>query len=150
MASKEKTDSIQQNTVGQLLSLGFWRDRGKATEVVIFAAIGDRLEVFCISAVCDADTGNLALLCHVYCLLLLYSGIIGKLIPGDSATLFHKPDDPLCIGISLRDLIQCIFDEIMIFHLVLPLSKVVFTCSKDGMQKSKKRSSLVRLKPRNS
>ncbi len=52
-------------------------------QIVIFAAIGDGLQVFRVPAVGDADTGDLALLCHIYCLLFFYNGIVGKLIPGD-------------------------------------------------------------------
>ena len=103
-----------------ILCFGFWRNRGKVTEVVIFAPIGDGFQVFRISTVGDTNTGDLTLFCHVYCLLFLNNGIIGKLIPGDSAALFDKSDDPLCIGIYLRNLVQCIFDEIMIFHLHCP------------------------------
>ena len=32
----------------------------------------------------------------------------------DSAVFLHKPDDVLCISIRLRNLIQCIFDEIVL------------------------------------
>jgi hypothetical protein len=33
----------------------------------------------------DANTGDLTLFCHVYCLLFFYNGIVRKLIPGDPA-----------------------------------------------------------------
>ena len=59
------------------------RNRGEVAEVVIFAAVGDGFQVFRISTVGDADTGDLSLFCHVYCLLFLNNGVIGKLIPGD-------------------------------------------------------------------
>ena len=118
----------------KLLSLDIRRNGRKVTEVVIFASIGDGFQVFRIAPVSDAHTGDLASLCHIHSLLLLHNRIVGKLISGDPATLFHKSDDPLGIGIGLRDLIQCIFNEIMIFHFALPLSGVVFAHSKDGMQ----------------
>ena len=70
------------------LSLGIRRNGWQIAEVIIFAAVGDGFEILCISPVGDADTGDLALFCHVYCLLFLYNGIIGKLIPGDPAALF--------------------------------------------------------------
>ena len=133
--NKEKTVSILNGMLTvKLLSLSIGRNRGEVTEIVIFAAIGDGLQVFRISTVGDADTGDLTLLCHIYCLLFFHNGVIGKLIPGDSATIFHKTDDLLCGGICLGNLIQCILDEIMIFHFILPLSGVVFTCVKDGIQ----------------
>ena len=88
-----------------MLGLGFGKNRGKIAEVVIFTSIGDRFEVFSISTVGDADTGDLALFCHIYRLLFFYNGIVRKLIPGNSATLFDKADDSLCVGIRLRDLI---------------------------------------------
>ena len=89
-----------------ILALRFRRNRGQIAEVVVFAAVGDGFEIFGISTVGDADTGDLALLCHVYRLLFFYNGIIGKLISDDSAALFHKPDDPLCVGSGMRNLIQ--------------------------------------------
>ena len=110
----------------KLLSLGIRRNGGQVAEVVVFIAVRDGFEIFGISAVGDSDTGELSLLCHVYCLMLLDDGIVGKLIPGDSATLFHKTNDPLCVAICVRDLIQCIFDEILIIHFALPLSGLVF------------------------
>ena len=113
---------------------GFGRNRGEIAKVVIFTAIGNRFEVLGISPVSNADTSDLPLLCHIHSLLFFHNGVIGKLVAGDPATLFHKPDDSLRIGICLRDLIQCILDEIMIFHVALPLSGIVFTRSKDGMQ----------------
>ena len=81
-----------------LLSLDFWRNGGQVAEVVIFTSIGDGFEVFRISPVGDADTGDLALFCHIYCLLFLYNGIIGKLIPGNSAAFFYQPDDNFWYG----------------------------------------------------
>ena len=112
----------------KILGLGFGRDRGQVTKVVVFSAVGDGFEVFGISTVGDADTGDLALLCHIYCLLFLYNGIIRKLIPSDSAALFYKTDDPLGIGIRLRDLVQCIFDEVMVFHFcIAPFESSIYT-----------------------
>ena len=89
----------------KLLCLGFGRNRGEVTEVVVFTAIGDGFEIFGVPTVGDADTGNLALLCHIYSLLFLHNGIVGKLISGDPAAFFYKSDDPLCVGIRLRNLI---------------------------------------------
>ena len=87
------------------LSLGIRRNGGQVTEVVVFTAIGDGFEVFGISPVSDADTGDLTLLSHIYCLLFFNDRIVGKLIPGDSAAFFYKTDDPLGVGIGLRNLI---------------------------------------------
>lgn len=63
-----------------------------------------------------ADTDDLALLCHIHSMLFFNDGIVGKPIPGDPTALFHESDDPLGIGICLRNLIQCIFDEIVLLH----------------------------------
>ena len=101
------------------LSLGFGRNRGEIAKVIVFTAIGDGFEVFRIPAVGDADPGNLSLLCHIYRLLFLYNGIIGKLIPGDPATLFHKTHDPLGIGIRLRNLIQGLLYKFFPIHLII-------------------------------
>ena len=132
--NKEKTDSVHGVLSVKILGLCFGGNRREVAQVVVFTTIGDRFQVFCISAVGNADTGDLDLFCHIYCLLFFYNGIVGKLIPGDPAALFDEPDDPFGVGISLRDLIQCILDEIMIFHFALPLSSVVYTRSKAGMQ----------------
>lgn len=115
---KDRQRSGRMLTVPKLFP-SFGRSGGDVTQIIVFAAIGNGFQVFAISSVSDANTGDLALLCHIYCLLFLYNGIVGKLIPGDSSTLFDKPDNPLCIGISLRDLVQCIFNEIMICHFSL-------------------------------
>ncbi len=86
-AINKKTDSVLGNADGKLLSLGIRRNRGQVAEVVIFTAVGDGLQVFRISPVGDADTGDQTLLSHIYCLLFLYNGIVRKLIPDDSAVL---------------------------------------------------------------
>ena len=86
--------------------MGFGRNGRQVAEVVVFAAVGDGFEVFLISTVGDADTGNLTLLSHIYCPLFFNDRIVGKLIPGDSAALFHKTDNPFCIRLRLRNLIQ--------------------------------------------
>ena len=86
--------------------MGIGRNRGQVAEVIVFAAVGDGLEIFRTTPVGDADTGDLSLFCHVYCLLFLHNGIVRKLIPGDSAAFFYKTDDSLRVGICLRDLIQ--------------------------------------------
>ena len=54
------------------------------------------------------------------------------------AKLLDKANDPLCVGMCLRDLIQCIFDEIMIFHFTLPLSGVVLHVQKLVCNKQRK------------
>ena len=90
------------------LSLCIWRNRRQVAEVVVFTAVGDGFQGFGISPVGDADTSNLFLLCHIYCLLLFHNGIIEKLKPGDSAAFLHKPDDAFSISVGLRNLIQCI------------------------------------------
>ena len=46
----------------KFLSVGFGRNRGEVAEVIVFAAVGDRFQVFGISTVGDADTGDLRLL----------------------------------------------------------------------------------------
>ena len=102
------------------LSLGFGRNRGQIAEIVVFTAVGDGFEVFRITTVGDADTGDLALFCHIDCLLFLYNGIVRKLIPGDPAALFHKSDDPLCVGISLWNLIQGLLYKFLIIHVHHP------------------------------
>ena len=105
--NKEKTISILNGMLTvKILCLAFGRNRGKVTKVVVFAAVWYGFEVFGISAGGDADAGDLSLLCHIYCLLFLYNGTIGKLVPGDPAAFFYKSDDPFGIGIRLRDLIQ--------------------------------------------
>ena len=82
-----------------LLSLGIGRNGWQVSQIVVFVSVRDGFQVFRISAVGDADTGDLSMLCHVYCLLFFYNGIVGKLIPGDSAALFHKTDAPLCVNL---------------------------------------------------
>ena len=79
--------------------------RRQVAQVIVVAAIGDGFEVFCISPVGDTHTSDLALFCHSHSLLFFYNGIIRKLIPGNSATLFHEADDSLGIGICVRDLV---------------------------------------------
>ena len=74
---------------GQILYLSIGRNRGQVAQVIVFTPIGDGFEVFGISPVGDADTGDLALRCHIHSLLLFYNGIIGKLIPGDPAAFFN-------------------------------------------------------------
>ena len=104
--NKEKAVGILNGMLTvKMLGLGFGRNGRQVTEVIIFTSVGDGLQVFRISAMGDADTGDLTLLGHIYSLLLFYNGIIRKLIPGDFAALFHKPDDLLCVGVSLRNLI---------------------------------------------
>ena len=98
------------------LSLGIRGNRGKIPEVIVFAAVGDGFQVFRVTPVGDAHARDLPLLCHVYRLMFRYNGIVGKLIPSDSAALFHKPNDAFRIGAGLGDLIQCIFYEIVLFQ----------------------------------
>ena len=45
----------------KLLCLGFGRNRGEVTEVVVFTAIGDGFEIFGVPTVGDADTCDLGL-----------------------------------------------------------------------------------------
>ena len=42
---------------------------------------------------------------------VFHNGIVRKLIPGDSAACFNKANDPLCVGICLRDLIQGVSEK---------------------------------------
>ena len=112
----------------ELLCLAFGRNRGQVAEVVVFAAVGDGFEVFSIPAMGDADTGDVTLFCHIYSPLFFNKRIVGKLISGDSAAFFYQADDPLGIGICLRELIQCIFDETMIFHFgITPFESSIYT-----------------------
>ena len=92
-----------------LLSLGISRNGWQVSQIVVFTAVGDGFQVFGISTVGDTATGDLALFRHIHCLLFFHNGIVRKLIPGDSAAFFDKTDDPLCIGIRLRNLIQGCF-----------------------------------------
>ena len=105
-STKNKAVSFPRGMLTVLfLSLNFRRNGGEIAEVVVFTAVGNRFQVFGIPTVGDADTGDLSLFCHVYCLLFFYDGIVRKLIPGDSAALFHKTNDVFCVGIGLRDLV---------------------------------------------
>ena len=101
----------------KLLSLGSGRNRGVVAKVVILVAVGDGFQGFGISPVGDADTGDLALFCHIHSLLFFYDGIIGELIPGDSAALFDKTDDPFGVGIRLRDLVQGLLNKFISIHI---------------------------------
>ena len=105
-STKNKAVSFPRGMLTVLfLSLNFRRNRGEVTQVVIFAAVGNRFQIFRITPVGDAHTGDLSLFCHIHSPLFSYKGIIGKLIPGDSAALFHKANDVFCVGIGLRDLV---------------------------------------------
>ena len=96
--NKEKAVSILNGMLTvKLLSLSIGRNRGEVTEVVAFTAVGDGFQVFCIAPVGDADTGDLTLLCHIYRLMFLHNGVIGKLIPGNSAAFSHKTDIRLAL-----------------------------------------------------
>ena len=113
--NKEKTGSILNGMLSvKPLSLGFGSNSGEVAEVVVFSAIGDGFQIFGITTVGDADNGDLALLCHIYRLLFFYNGIIGKLIPSNSAALFHKTDNTLCVGICLRNPIQGLLGKFLL------------------------------------
>ena len=58
--NKEKTVSAQRSTDGQILGVGFWRNRRQVTEVIFFTSVGDGFQVFGISTVGDADLNDLA------------------------------------------------------------------------------------------
>ena len=76
--NKEKTVSVPRGMLTvKLLSLSIGRNGGQVAEVVVFTAVGDGFEVFRITTVGDADTGNLTLFCHIYSLLFFYDGIVG-------------------------------------------------------------------------
>ena len=98
--NKEKTVSVRSDADGQILGLGFGRNRGQVAEVIVFAAVGDGFQIFRVALMGDAHTSNLTLFCHVYSLLLFHNGIVGKLILGNPAAFLHKTDDALCVGIS--------------------------------------------------
>ena len=93
------------------------RNRGEIAEIVVFAAVGDGFQIFRISTVGDAHTGDLSLLCHIYRLLFFNDRIVRKLVPGNFAALLHKPDDPLGIGICLGNLIQGLLYKVLSVHL---------------------------------
>ena len=113
----KKTASNRLNTGDRILSLGIRRYRGEVAKVIVLAAIWDRLEIFCISAMGDANTGDPDLLCHVYRLLLFHNRVVRKPISGDSSTLLHKTDDAFCGGLCLGDLIQCLFYKFLSIHI---------------------------------
>ena len=100
------------------LSLCLERNGGQVAEVVVLDAVKDGFEVFGISPVGDTHTGDLALLCHIYCLLFLHNGIIRKLIPGDSAAYLYEANDPFRINTCLRNLIQGLLYEFFPMYLV--------------------------------
>ena len=126
--NKEKAVSILNGMLTvKILGLDFGGNRGQVAEVVVFATVGDRFEVFGISTVGDADTGDLPLLCHVYCLLFFHNGIVGKVIPGDPAALFDKTNDLLCVGIYLGNLIQRLPYKFLSIHIHRSFLTLVFT-----------------------
>ncbi len=96
--------------------MGVWRNRGKVSKVVILTAVGDGFQIFRISPVGDTHTGDLALLCHIYRLLLFYNRIVGKLVTGDPTAFLHQSYNAFCVRICLRDLIQCLFYKLLFVH----------------------------------
>jgi len=72
-----------------ILSQSSCRNSRKTTQIIVLAAVGDGFEVFRFAAVGDADSCDLVLLGHVHGLLFFHDGIVGKLIAGDFAALFH-------------------------------------------------------------
>ena len=117
----------------KLLSLGIRRNRGEVAEVVVFTVVGDGFQVFGISTVGDADTGDLALLCHVYCLLFFHNRIVGELIASDSASVFYKTNNSLCVGIRLRDLVKGVFYEFLSVQIHHSF-EISFRCGAENMQ----------------
>ena len=101
----------------KVLPLRIRRYRGQVAKVIVFTAVGDGFQIFRVSPVGDADTGDLTLLCHIHSLLFRHNRIIGKLISGDPAAFFYKSDDPLCVGICLRNLIQCLLYKFLSVHI---------------------------------
>ena len=79
--SSPKPPVFITKTGGFSLHLLFRGNRGQISQIVIFGAIGVGFQVFGISPVGDSDACNLPLLRHVHSLLLLYNGVVGKLIP---------------------------------------------------------------------
>ena len=104
-------------TGGLSLHLLFRGNGGEITEIVIFGAVGDGFQIFRISLVGDANARNLSLFCHVYSLLFFDNGIVGKLIPGDSAAFLHKPDDAFRVGICLWNLIQYLLTDYIFLRI---------------------------------
>ena len=96
---QKRLPALPETLAVKALCSGFGRYGGQVAQVIVFTAIGDGFEVFCISPVGDAHTADLALFCHIHSLLFFYNGIVGKLISGDSAALFYESNDSLCIGI---------------------------------------------------
>ena len=103
--SSRKPPVFITKTGGLSLHLLFRGNRGEISEIVVFASVGDGFQIFRVAPMGDAHTGNLTLLCHVHRLLLLHNGVVGELIPGDSAAFLHKPDDALCVSTGLRNVI---------------------------------------------
>jgi len=81
------------------------RYRGQVTQIVVLTAIRNGFEIFCITTMGNANTGDSALLGHIDSLLLRNNGVIRKLITSDSATFFNQTNNSLGIGICLRNLI---------------------------------------------
>lgn len=46
-----------------------------------------------------------------------HNGIVGKLVPGDSAAFFHEPNDPFCVCARLGNLIQDLLYKFFPIHL---------------------------------
>lgn len=59
-------------------------------------------------------------------LLFFHNRVVRKLIPSNPAAFLNKPDDPLGVGIGLRNLIQGVFDEIVFFHFHLSFAVVFY------------------------
>ena len=102
------------------------RNGRQIAKVVVFAAVGNGFQILGISPVSDSHAGDLTMPCHIHRLLLFYNGLVRQLIAGNLAIFLHKTDDPLCIGISLGNLIESLLNKFVSVQINLPLFALVF------------------------
>ncbi len=110
---KDRQQSVR-NADGHAFILGILEKQRGDYKVFILVTVGDGFQIFRVSPVGDADTGDLALLCHIYRLLFFHNGIIRQLIPSDPAAFLYKACNALGVGICLWDLIQCLFRKFLL------------------------------------
>ena len=91
--------------------------RGQVAQIVVFTTIGDGFQIFGISPMGNAHTGDLPLPCHVYGLLLFYDRIVRQLIAGDPAAIFHQPYDALGVCLGLGNLIKRVLNQMVFFYI---------------------------------
>ena len=106
--SSRKPPVFITKTGGLSLHLLLRGNRGQISQIVIFGAIGYGFQIFRISPVGNSNTLNLPLFCHGDGFGFGNEGFVGQFVSCDPAALLHKPDDAFCVGICLRNLIQCL------------------------------------------